>query len=113
MIWLVNLIVFLAGYLLDGISIFYIFAPIFMPLVARFGWDPIWFGVVLTVNLAIGQVTPPVAVNLYVAANVGRLSFEELSRAVWPFVGAMLIALAAVTLWPELSLWLPRAFGLR
>ena len=112
-IWLINLIVFLAGYLLDGISIFYILTPIFMPIVARFGWDPIWFGVVLTVNIAIGQVTPPVAVNLYVAARVGGLSFEELSRAVWPFVGAMLLALAAVTLWPELSLWLPRAFGLR
>ncbi|HEV8674876.1 MAG TPA: TRAP transporter large permease subunit, partial [Methylomirabilota bacterium] len=98
--------------LLDGISIFYIFTPIFMPLVARFGWDPVWFGVVLTVNIAIGQVTPPVAVNLYVAANVGRLSFGEISRAVWPFVGAMLLALGIVTLWPELSLWLPRAFRL-
>jgi tripartite ATP-independent transporter DctM subunit len=111
-IWLINLLVFLAGYLLDGISIFYIFTPIFMPLVARFGWDPVWFGVVLTVNIAIGQVTPPVAVNLYVAANVGRLSFGEISRAVWPFVGAMLLALGIVTLWPELSLWLPRAFRL-
>jgi tripartite ATP-independent transporter DctM subunit len=111
-IWLINLIVFLAGYLLDGISIFYIFTPIFMPLVTRFGWDPVWFGVVLTVNIAIGQVTPPVAVNLYVAANVGRLSFGELSRAVWPFVGAMVLALVVVTAWPELSLWLPRVFGL-
>ncbi|HEV8310081.1 MAG TPA: TRAP transporter large permease, partial [Methylomirabilota bacterium] len=111
-IWLINLIVVLAGYLLDGISIFYIFTPIFMPLLARFGWDPVWFGIVLTVNIAIGQITPPVAVNLYVAANVGGVSFDTLSRAVWPFVGAMVLALVIVTLWPELSLWLPRAFRL-
>jgi tripartite ATP-independent transporter DctM subunit len=110
---IINLIVFVAGYLLDGISIFYIFLPIFLPLVAHFGWDPVWFGVMITVNVAIGQVTPPVAVNLYVAANVAGLRMEQVAGAVWPFVLAMLGALAVVAAWPPLSLWLPHAFGLR
>ena len=112
-LWIINLIVFLAGYLLDGISIFYIFLPIFMPIVAHFGWSPVWFGVMMTVNVAIGQVTPPVAVNLYVAANIARLRFEAIAAAVWPFVGAMVLALIVIVLWPGLSTWLPGVFGLR
>jgi C4-dicarboxylate transporter, DctM subunit len=83
-----------------------------MPIVAHFGWDPVWFGVMLTVNIAIGQVTPPVAVNLYVAANIARLRFEAVAVAVWPFVVAMLAALTVVAVVPALSTWLPRAFGL-
>jgi len=112
-LWAINLLVFLAGYILDGISIYYIFVPIIMPIMATFGWDPVWIGVVLTVNVAIGQVTPPVAVNLYVAANIARLSFDEISRAVWPFVLAMLLALAVITEWPALSTFLPALFGLK
>ena len=112
-LWAINLLVFLAGYILDGISIYYIFVPIIMPIMAAFGWDPVWIGVMLTVNIAIGQVTPPVAVNLYVAANIARLSFEEISRAVWPFVLAMLVALSIVVQWPALSTWLPGIFGLK
>ena len=112
-LWAINLLVFLAGYILDGISIYYIFVPIIMPIMAAFGWDPVWIGVMLTVNIAIGQVTPPVAVNLYVAANIARLSFEEISRAVWPFVLAMLLALGIVVQWPALSTWLPGIFRLK
>ncbi len=112
-LWAINLLVFLAGYLLDGISIYYIFVPIIMPIMATFGWDPVWIGVMLTVNVAIGQVTPPVAVNLYVAANIARLSIDEISRAVWPFVLAMLLALAVITEWPALSTFLPALFGLK
>lgn len=91
--WAIDLLVFPAGYILDGLSIYYIFVPIIMPIMAAFGWDPVWIGVMLTVNIAIGQVTPLVAVNVYVDANIARLSFEEISRAVWPFVLAMLLAL--------------------
>jgi C4-dicarboxylate transporter DctM subunit len=112
-LWVINLLVFLAGYILDGISIYYIFVPIIMPIMAAFGWNPVWIGVMLTVNIAIGQVTPPVAVNLYVAANIAKLSFDEISRAVWPFVLAMLLALFIVTQWPALSTFLPALFGLK
>ena len=112
-LWAINLLVFLAGYILDAISIYYIFVPIIMPIMAAFGWDPVWIGVMLTVNIAIGQVTPPVAVNLYVAANIAKLSFDEISRAVWPFVLAMLLSLFIVTQWPGLSTFLPALFGLK
>jgi len=112
-LWTINLLVFLAGYILDGISIYYIFVPIIMPIMAAFGWNPVWIGVMLTVNIAIGQVTPPVAVNLYVAANIAKLSFDEISRAVWPFVLAMLLSLFIVTQWPGLSTFLPALFGLK
>ena len=112
-LWTINLLVFLAGYILDAISIYYIFVPIIMPIMAAFGWDPVWIGVMLTVNIAIGQVTPPVAVNLYVAANIAKLSFDEISRAVWPFVLAMLLSLFIVAQWPGLSTFLPALFGLK
>ena len=112
-LWAINLLVFLAGYILDAISIYYIFVPIIMPIMAAFGWDPLWIGVMLTVNIAIGQVTPPVAVNLYVAANIAKLSFDEISRAVWPFVLAMLLSLFIVAQWPGLSTFLPASFGLK
>ena len=108
----INLLLLVAGCLLDAISIFYVMLPILMPVIAHFRWDPIWFGVVMTVNLAIGQVTPPVAVNLYVAANLAQISLERISRAVVPFILAMLAALVVIIYWTGLSIWLPRLFRL-
>lgn len=108
----VNLLLFIAGMLLDAVSIYYVFLPIFMPVMAHFQWDPIWFGVVMTVNLAIGQVTPPVAVNLYVAANLAKISVERISRAVVPFVLAMAGALLITIYLPFLSTWIPKVLRL-
>lgn len=109
----INLLLLVAGCLLDAISIFYVTLPILLPVIAHFQWDPVWFGVVMTVNLAIGQVTPPVAVNLYVAAHLAQISLERVSRAVIPFILAMVAALLVIIYWTGLSTWLPRAFGLR
>ena len=66
----------------------------------------------MTLNLAIGQITPPVAVNLYVIANIANLSLERMSKAVFPFVVIMLIALLVTMFFPSLSIWLPTLFGL-
>jgi len=93
--------------LLDAISIYYLLMPIFMPVIAHFGWDPVWFGVVMTINLAIGQVTPPVAVNLYVGCNVAGISMDEISRAVIPFLLASIVALVVIVYLPGITLWLP------
>lgn len=109
---LVNLVLFLAGMLLDAISIYYVFLPILLPVMAHFGWDPLWFGVLMTLNLAIGQFTPPVAVNLYVTTNLAGISLEKASLATIPFIAAMALALLAVALFPALSLWLPKLWGL-
>ncbi len=109
---LVNFMLLIAGMLMDAISIFYVFLPIFIPVMHHFGWDPMWFGVMMAVNLSIGTITPPVALNLYVAANLADISMERVSRAALPFVFALIIALLFVTYIPSLSLWLPTLFGL-
>jgi C4-dicarboxylate transporter, DctM subunit len=110
---LINVILFIAGMLMDAISIYYIFLPILIPIIHHFNWDPLWFGVVMTLNLAIGQITPPVAVNLYVIANIAGLSLEKVSRSVIPFIIAMLVALFATMLFPSLSTCLPALFRLK
>ena len=104
---LINVILIISGMLLDAISIYYLLMPIFMPVIAHFGWDPVWFGVVMTINLAIGQVTPPVAVNLYVGCNVAGISMDEISRAVIPFLLASIVALVVIVYLPGITLWLP------
>jgi C4-dicarboxylate transporter DctM subunit len=109
---IINLLIFVGGMLLDAISIFYIFLPIFMPIMDHFGWDPVWFGVVMTLNLAVGQFTPPVAVNLYVTTQLANIRLEKTFKAVWPMVLAMLVALVIVVLFPSLSLFIPKFFGL-
>jgi tripartite ATP-independent transporter DctM subunit len=110
---LLNGLLLVAGMMLDAISVYYVFLPILLPLLARFGWDPVWFGVMMTVNLAIGTITPPVAVNLYVAANLARVPVDEVARWAWPFVGALVGALLLVAYLPVLALWLPGALGVR
>jgi C4-dicarboxylate transporter DctM subunit len=110
---LLNGLLLIAGMLLDAISIYYVFLPILIPVIRHFGWDPMWFGVMMTVNLAIGTVTPPVALNLYVAANLAGISMEKISRAAFPFVLALIVSLILVTYMPSLSLWLPHLFGFR
>ena len=109
---LINLLIFVGGMLIDAISIFYIFLPIFIPIIQHFGWDPVWFGVVMTLNLAIGQFTPPVAVNLYVTTQLANIRLERTFKAVWPMVLAMVVALLVVALFPSLSLFIPKYFGL-
>jgi len=109
---IINLILFFAGMLIDAISIFYIFIPIFLPIMDQFGWDPIWFGIMMTFNLAIGQFTPPVAVNLYVTTHLAEIPVEETFKAVLPFILAMLAGLVILALFPGITLFLPRLFGM-
>lgn len=108
---MVNVILLVAGMLLDAVSIYFIFIPILLPVVTGLGVDPVHFGIVMTVNLAVGQITPPVGVNLFVAAAIGRVSLEQISRAVLPLVAAEIVALLIITFVPALSLWLPDLLG--
>ncbi|MDI6600608.1 MAG: TRAP transporter large permease [Thermoanaerobacteraceae bacterium] len=107
LLFVINVILFIAGMLMDAISIYYITLPLLMPIMAYFNWDPVWFGVVMTINLAIGQITPPVAVNLYVGANIAKVSIDEISRNVIPFVAAAVIGLLIVMYVPIITTWLP------
>lgn len=108
---MINLVILLAGTLLDAVSIYYIFVPILLPVAAAIGVDPVHFGLILTVNLALGQVTPPVGVNLFVGASVGEVSIAEISKAVLPILVAGIIALLVITFVPGLTLWLPDLLG--
>jgi C4-dicarboxylate transporter DctM subunit len=111
-LFMINIILLFAGMLLDANSIMYIFLPVLMPIIAYFRWDPIWFGIMMTVNLAVGQVTPPVAVNLFVGSRISGLSIESVGRAALPLIIAAVIALGFITAFPELTLLLPRLMGL-
>jgi len=99
------------GMVLDGISIFLIFVPLLLPLMKGFGWDPVWFGVLLTYMVAIGQFTPPMAVNLMVSSRLAGVRIEQTVPWVIWFVFAMLLVLVAVIAVPDLALWLPRALN--
>ena len=110
---MINLLLFIAGMLLDPISIMYVFLPIMFPVIRHFGWDPVWFGVVVAINMALGQITPPVAVNLYVGCHISKLPMEALVRPVLPQLFATIGALGIVTYFPAIALILPRLFGMK
>ena len=99
------------GMVLDGISIFLIFVPLLLPLMKAYGWDPVWFGVLLTYMVAIGQFTPPMAVNLMVSSRLAGVRIEQTVPWVMWFVFAMLAVLVLLIAVPELTLWLPRTLG--
>lgn len=109
---MINILLLVAGMLLDAISIYYVFLPFLLPIMSHFHWDPVWFGIMMTVNLAVGQVTPPVAVNLYVGANISGLTMEEISRSAIPLILAALAALIVIVFLPGLSTFMPRILGL-
>ena len=99
------------GMVLDGVSIFLICVPLLMPIMRHYSWDPVWFGVIITYMVAIGQFTPPMAVNLMVSSRLAGVRIEQTFPWVTWFVVAMLVLLVALITMPELSLWLPRALG--
>lgn len=108
---LLILLLIVLGMFLDGISIFLIFVPLIMPIVQAFHWNVVWFGVLLTLMVAVGQFTPPIAVNLMVSCKIANVPIESTVRYVLWLVGGMLCALIAVILFPEIALWLPRYLG--
>ncbi len=108
---LIVVILMFVGMFLDGVSIFLIFLPLLMPIAKVFDWDPVWFGVILTMKIAVGQFTPPMAVNLMVACKMANVPMESTI----PWVGWLIASFLGVTfiviLFPELALWLPRYLG--
>jgi len=104
---IVNMLLLFVGCFMEGIAAMLILIPILVPVAMKLGIDPIHFGLVFVLNLMIGTVTPPVGVVLYVVSNIARISFERMSRAIVPFLIPLLVVLAAITLWPPLTTWLP------
>jgi tripartite ATP-independent transporter DctM subunit len=106
-LFLVNILLLLLGTFMDLAPMLLICTPIFMPVIAKLGIDPVHFGMIMILNLGIGLITPPVGPTLFVGCAVGKVTMEQVSKELWPFYGAMCIALLLVTYVPAISLWLP------
>jgi len=108
---LLILMLITVGMFLDGVSIFLIFVPLLMPIVNFYPWDPVWFGVILTLKVALGQFTPPLAVNLMVSCRIANVRMEDTVRWVGWMLFSMFLVMVAVIVWPELATALPKALG--
>jgi len=111
MLLLINILLLLLGTFMDMAPMILICTPIMLPVVKAMGVDPVHFGMIMLLNLGIGLITPPVGPTLFVGCAIGKVTMEEVSRELWPFYGAMCVALLIVTYFPGLSLWLPRTLG--
>ena len=108
---MIYIILFIGGMLLDAVSLMYVFMPLIMPVMANFGWDPVWFGVMLAIMVAIGCVTPPVAVSLFVGCRISGLTIEELTPPVLPLLFSMLCGMAVLSIFPQITMFLPKLMG--
>lgn len=108
---LLLLLLLLVGMVLDGVSIFLIFVPLLMPIALFYQWDLVWFGVILTVMVAIGQFTPPIAVNLMVSCRMANVRIEQTIQWVIWFLVAAFVVLLLLVFFPEIVVWLPRVLG--
>jgi tripartite ATP-independent transporter DctM subunit len=109
---LANLLILFVGCFIDTIAAITILVPILLPIVLKLGIDPIHFGLIITLNLMIGLLHPPLGMVLFVLARVAKLSVERTTMAILPWLVPLLLALIAITYIPALTLWLPHTLGL-
>jgi len=107
----VNLLLFAVGMFMDIISATLILGPIFLPMLSGFHVDPVHFGLIMTVNLAIGYCTPPVGVSLYIAGSIANKDVIYVTKASLPFIAIQIVVLFMLTYMPDFVLWLPRTVG--
>lgn len=108
---IINLLLLGCGCLLETNSSILILAPILYPVAASFGVDIVHFGIIMVVNLAIGFITPPVGVNLFVACGIGNIPFAALVRKIVPFLIVLIFGLILITYIPSITLFIPRLLG--
>ena len=106
-LFLVNIILLVAGNFMDPSAIVLIMAPILYPMAVKLGVNPVHLGILMAVNMEVGMCHPPVGLNLYVASGITKMGISELTVAVWPWLLTMIGFLILTTYWPTLSLWLP------
>jgi tripartite ATP-independent transporter DctM subunit len=112
MLMMLNILLLVLGTFMDMAPMILICTPILLPLVIKFGVDPVHFGLILMVNAGIGLITPPVGPSLFVGCAIGKVSIEAVSKDLWPFYVAMIAALLIVTYVPAATLWLPSFLSL-
>ena len=103
---LMNIFLLVVGMFMDNISSCTILAPILLPVAVALGVNPVHFGIVMTMNLAVGFITPPYGVNLFVGSSVAHIPFERIVKWIWPFIGVIIAVLLLTTYIPQLSLLL-------
>jgi tripartite ATP-independent transporter DctM subunit len=109
---LINILLLIVGCFLEPIASISILVPVLMPIIVKVGIDPVHFGVMMTLNLMIGLLHPPLGMVLFVLSRIAKLSIERTTMAILPWLVPLLMSLIAITLIPELTLWLPRTFGM-
>lgn len=109
---IVNVVLLVLGMIMDMAPLILIATPILLPVVTRVGMDPIQFGVILMLNLGIGLLTPPVGSVLFVGCSIANISIEKIAKSMVPFYIVMVVTLLALTFIPELTMFVPRVFGL-
>jgi C4-dicarboxylate transporter DctM subunit len=108
----INIVLIIMGCLLDPMAIMVISLPILFPIVTKLGFDPVWFGVIVTINVEIGMITPPVGLNLFILKGaIPGISMKEIVMGSLPFVLLLIIGLAVVMVFPSLATWLPGRMG--
>ena len=106
----VTVIFLIAGCFLEATSAMYILVPIIIPVAQKLGYDLTALGVIISMNMAIGQITPPVGVNLYVACNISGITLKQITTKIWPYIIALVVALLLVTYIPGIATFLPKTF---
>ena len=113
MLMIITIIFLIAGCFVDSASGFYLLLPILLPIIREMEYSIIAFGVIATSNFAIGQVTPPVGSNLFVACNIANISMKALVAKVWPFIIAGVLCLLLITYIPQIITILPTLMGMK
>jgi len=109
---LINLLLLFLGTFMETVAAIIILVPVLLPVITQIGVDPLHFGIVLVVNLAIGMVTPPLGVCLFIGCSIADITLEDITRAVWPFILIMIADVLLLTYLPWISTILPRLTGL-
>lgn len=104
---LMMVVIFILGTFLETVALILITTPVVLPVMLQFGINPIWYGILLTVNLELALITPPVGMNLFTIKGITNAPLSEITRGAMPYVGVMILGLAILMIWPEISLWLP------
>jgi C4-dicarboxylate transporter, DctM subunit len=105
--WIIIAIVLILGCFLEGNAIFFITIPIFLPIISRYGLDPVNFGVVMTLLIMIGNLTPPVGMCLFAVSSFSKIGIMELAKEVWPYLIGILLVTLLIAFVPEIATWLP------
>jgi len=105
-------VIFILGLILESISIILITTPVVLPVLAHLGIDKVWYGVLLTINLELALISPPVGLNLIVIKTISKAPLHEIDRAAVPYILLMFLGMAIIVAFPAIALWLPQSMAL-